>query len=208
VYRDPSFPVELRVDAAAKAARFERPALAATLTRDVTAPRDPAARNARILELLERGDSARQTKLSCSPSYRRQRTNRLRCPLIIRPSIEQLIEQARQHSAARSSDPERWLAADGMHQAAVDRHREKLRAERNAPPPAEDIAGWMQAHSEVLDEAVALAVAEGFLSADEVVKRCAGEPQEEARLSAPGAVPSCRPAARCTRRRGVYRGAS
>ena len=31
VYRDPSFPPELRLDAAAKAARFERPALAATL---------------------------------------------------------------------------------------------------------------------------------------------------------------------------------
>ena len=55
VYRDPSFPTELRLDAAAKAARFERPALAATMVRDVTPPRDPAARNARILELLERG---------------------------------------------------------------------------------------------------------------------------------------------------------
>ena len=30
VYRDPSFPVALRLDAAAKAARFERPMLAAT----------------------------------------------------------------------------------------------------------------------------------------------------------------------------------
>ena len=29
VYRDPSFPLELRLDAAAKAARFERPTLAA-----------------------------------------------------------------------------------------------------------------------------------------------------------------------------------
>lgn len=55
VYRDPSFPVELRLDAASKAARFERPALAATLTRDVTPARDPTTRNARILELLEKG---------------------------------------------------------------------------------------------------------------------------------------------------------
>jgi hypothetical protein len=36
VYRDPALPVSVRVDAAAKSARYERPALAATLTRDVT----------------------------------------------------------------------------------------------------------------------------------------------------------------------------
>jgi hypothetical protein len=41
VYRDPALPVDVRIDAAAKAARYERPALAATLTRDITAP--PAA---------------------------------------------------------------------------------------------------------------------------------------------------------------------
>lgn len=55
VYRDPAFPVALRLDAAAKAARFERPALAATLTRDLTPPRDPAAMDARIAELLRKG---------------------------------------------------------------------------------------------------------------------------------------------------------
>jgi hypothetical protein len=37
VYRDPSFPQELRLDAAAKAARFERPTLAAIAVRQ--APR-------------------------------------------------------------------------------------------------------------------------------------------------------------------------
>ena|SRR5689334_11811252 len=55
VYRDPSFPVELRLDAASKAARFERPALAATLTRDVTLAASPEARDARIRELLLKG---------------------------------------------------------------------------------------------------------------------------------------------------------
>jgi hypothetical protein len=59
VYRDPSFPVELRLDAAAKAARFERPALAATLTRDVTPmPTTPAAVDQRIAELLRKGMGA------------------------------------------------------------------------------------------------------------------------------------------------------
>jgi hypothetical protein len=36
VYRDPQQPTEFRMDAAAKAARYERPALAAPLTKDVT----------------------------------------------------------------------------------------------------------------------------------------------------------------------------
>lgn len=56
VYRDPSFPAELRLDAAAKAARFERPTLQATLVRDVTPqPVTQADANRRIQELLERG---------------------------------------------------------------------------------------------------------------------------------------------------------
>jgi hypothetical protein len=55
VYRDPHQPTELRMDAAAKAARYERPALAATLTRDVTPARDPAAMDERIAELLRKG---------------------------------------------------------------------------------------------------------------------------------------------------------
>jgi hypothetical protein len=38
VYSDPSFPVELRLDATSKAARFERPALGAVLTKDVSTP--------------------------------------------------------------------------------------------------------------------------------------------------------------------------
>ena len=55
VYKDPSFPVELRLDAAAKAARFERPALAATLTRDMTPAATPEVQDARIRELLLKG---------------------------------------------------------------------------------------------------------------------------------------------------------
>jgi hypothetical protein len=54
VYRDPSFPVELRLDAASKAARFERPALAAVLTKDATAAETPPTIDVsqRINELL------------------------------------------------------------------------------------------------------------------------------------------------------------
>jgi hypothetical protein len=56
VYRDPVLPVDVRIDAAAKAARYERPALAATLTRDVTPiPLSPEAVNRRIGELLRKG---------------------------------------------------------------------------------------------------------------------------------------------------------
>jgi hypothetical protein len=55
VYKDPSFPAELRLDAAAKAARFERPALQATLTRDVTPlPSTPSAIDAAIVELVRK----------------------------------------------------------------------------------------------------------------------------------------------------------
>jgi hypothetical protein len=42
IYRDASLPLEIRLDAASKAARFERPALAAVMTNDasrVTSPR-------------------------------------------------------------------------------------------------------------------------------------------------------------------------
>jgi hypothetical protein len=56
VYRNPDVPLEVRIDAASKAARFERPALAATLTRDVMLiPSTPEAINQRIEELLRKG---------------------------------------------------------------------------------------------------------------------------------------------------------
>jgi hypothetical protein len=44
VYRDPALPVDVRIDAAAKSARYERPALAATLTRGLT-PEDRLCTN-------------------------------------------------------------------------------------------------------------------------------------------------------------------
>jgi hypothetical protein len=56
IYRDASLPLEIRLDAASKAARFERPALAATLTRDTTpVPATQAAADQRIQELLRKG---------------------------------------------------------------------------------------------------------------------------------------------------------
>jgi hypothetical protein len=56
VYRDPALPVDVRIDAAAKAARYERPTLAATLTRDITPiPPSPEATDRRIAELLRKG---------------------------------------------------------------------------------------------------------------------------------------------------------
>ena len=56
VYKDPHQPTELRMDAASKAARYGRPALAATLTRDVTPiPSTRQETDARIRELLQKG---------------------------------------------------------------------------------------------------------------------------------------------------------
>jgi len=56
IYRHPDLPLEVRIDAASKCARYERPALTAAVVRDVTPDkRDPGSRNARILELLEKG---------------------------------------------------------------------------------------------------------------------------------------------------------
>jgi hypothetical protein len=56
VYRDPAQPIELRLDAAKAASRFERPALAATLTRDMTpVPATQAEADARIQMLLQKG---------------------------------------------------------------------------------------------------------------------------------------------------------
>lgn len=56
VYRDPQFSVELRMDAASKAARYERPALGAVMTKDVTpASATPAEIDSRIAALLRKG---------------------------------------------------------------------------------------------------------------------------------------------------------
>jgi hypothetical protein len=55
IYRNPTLPLDVRLDAASKAARFERPALMAAAVKDLTPARDTGSRNARILELIERG---------------------------------------------------------------------------------------------------------------------------------------------------------
>jgi hypothetical protein len=56
VYRDPDQPIELRLDAAKAASRYERPALAATLTRDMTpVPATQAEADQRIQALLRKG---------------------------------------------------------------------------------------------------------------------------------------------------------
>jgi hypothetical protein len=56
VYRDPGQPIELRLDAAKAASRYERPALAATLTRDMTpVPATQAEGDQRIQALLRKG---------------------------------------------------------------------------------------------------------------------------------------------------------
>ena len=51
VYRDPSFSHELRLDAAAKAARFERPTLAAVAVQQAPPPRIDAS----VLTVVEQG---------------------------------------------------------------------------------------------------------------------------------------------------------
>jgi hypothetical protein len=55
IYRDPQYPIELRLDAAKSSARFERPTLSAAMVKDVTPSRDAGSRETRIRELLERG---------------------------------------------------------------------------------------------------------------------------------------------------------
>jgi hypothetical protein len=56
VYRDASLPLEIRIDAASKAARFERPALSAVATKDMTPiPATPAEADRRIQALLRKG---------------------------------------------------------------------------------------------------------------------------------------------------------
>ncbi len=55
VYRTQTLPLEVRIDAASKAIRFETPALGATLVRDVTPPASPAELDRRITELLQKG---------------------------------------------------------------------------------------------------------------------------------------------------------
>ena len=55
VYRDPRQPVELRIDCAKAASRFERPALAATLTKEIdSTPTDPDEIDRLLRERLER----------------------------------------------------------------------------------------------------------------------------------------------------------
>ena len=48
IYRDASLPLEIRLDAASKAARFERPALAAVMTNDASGVTSPALLEAKL----------------------------------------------------------------------------------------------------------------------------------------------------------------
>jgi hypothetical protein len=48
IYCDASLPVEIRLDAASKAARFERPALAAVMTNDASGVTSPALLEAKL----------------------------------------------------------------------------------------------------------------------------------------------------------------
>jgi hypothetical protein len=56
IYRDPNQELSVRIDCAKAASRFERPALAATLTRDMTPmPATQAEADRRIQNLLRKG---------------------------------------------------------------------------------------------------------------------------------------------------------
>jgi len=55
IYRDPTQPVELRVDAAKAASRFERPSLQAAIVRDVTPqPASEAEAKERLVQLFKK----------------------------------------------------------------------------------------------------------------------------------------------------------
>lgn len=94
-----------------------------------------------------------------------------------RQPIDQYAERARQQAAAKSGDPEHWLAADAVHQTAAEQHRVRLWAERG--PVTDDIAAYMEAFCEVHNEAASLATAEGYPPADEVVRHKVPEPAQD-----------------------------
>jgi hypothetical protein len=56
IYRNPDLDLAVRIDAAGKAARYERPTLAAVAVREISPqPSGPGATSDRIAELLEKG---------------------------------------------------------------------------------------------------------------------------------------------------------
>ena len=76
VYRDPGLPVDMRIDAAAKSARYERPALAALLTRDVT-PAPQAVKLSLDYSLLEPRELMQLKQLIAKAMLRRPEENEM-----------------------------------------------------------------------------------------------------------------------------------
>ena len=75
-----------------------------------------------------------------------------------RPPLEQLLEHARQQSAAKSGDPEKWLEADEAYWGYHRRHYQRLVGERRSD--AQDINAWMTVSLAAWNEAGQLAAAE------------------------------------------------
>ena len=58
IYRDPDLDLAVRIDAAGKAARYERPTLAAIAVQQSTHPTTQSDIDAAIMELVERGSAS------------------------------------------------------------------------------------------------------------------------------------------------------
>ena len=81
-----------------------------------------------------------------------------------RPPLDQLLEQARQQSAAKSGDPDAWLAADAAHAESRAAHYRRLMGECGAS--MQDIAAYMSASLVAWTQAGNLAIADGFPDPD------------------------------------------
>jgi hypothetical protein len=101
-------------------------------------------------------------------------------PIDDRQPLAELVEQCRREHASRTADPEARLAADAEHQAAVERHMQRLMADRSEEPG--DIAGWLRLWREVREQAVEAASAAGHLPPGQVAAASADEDEPDVRL--------------------------
>lgn len=81
-----------------------------------------------------------------------------------RVPIEHYLKAVKQEYAGRTADPAAYLAALDAHEAAAAVHRERLRAEREAPDSAE---AHLAAFADVWRQAAELATRDGFPHPDQ-----------------------------------------
>ncbi len=85
-----------------------------------------------------------------------------------REPIEEIVKRMHAETAAASVNPEAWVAAHEAHRRSYDAHYARLSQARTGHP-CDDIEAFLREVSEGMKEAEALARADGFRPADEVV---------------------------------------